>query len=69
MGTDRGWFFSGMTRHFDGGDGYALCGCWGRDVGPAGPKIPSSHAGVDAPPSPDDCALCRRRVKKVVADA
>lgn len=60
--SPRGWFFPTNARkcHFDGGDGRALCGKWGRiGLGGAAPI----EADADAPPSRDDCATCRRRLE------
>ncbi len=61
--TKRGWFFPTAARkaHFDGGDGVALCGKWGRvGFGAAAPI----QAGAESPPSPDDCVACRRKLDK-----
>jgi hypothetical protein len=43
--------------------GIALCGKWGRaGFGGKAPII----APVDAAPSPDDCAVCRRKLEAMV---
>lgn len=60
---ERGWFWPTGARkcHFDGGDGIALCGKWGR-IGFGGRAAPI-EAFADSPPSKDDCAACRRKLE------
>lgn len=58
----RGWFWPTAARkcHFDGGDGRALCGKWGRvGFGGAAPF----QGDADSSPSKDDCVTCRRRLE------
>jgi hypothetical protein len=60
---ERGWFWpTGAKKcHFDGGDGRALCGKWARfGLGGSAPL----EGAPDAPPSPDDCVACRRRLEE-----
>jgi hypothetical protein len=65
---ERGWFFPTAAKkaHFDGGDGRALCGRWGRiGLGGAAPF----EGDADSPPSRDDCVVCRRKLEKDKPDA
>jgi hypothetical protein len=63
---ERGWFWPTQARkaHFDGGDGIALCGKWGR-LNPLNPRASAPLDGdASSPPSKDDCAACRRLLER-----
>ena len=68
MGTEvvgvRGWFWpvGARRRHYDGGNGRALCRCWARVNPFTGTAAPIEEIDDAAASSPDDCAGCRRRL-------
>jgi hypothetical protein len=58
----EGWFWPTGARkaHYDGGDGRALCGKWGRyGLGGVAPFL--AEQGGDGG-GPDDCAGCSKRL-------